>query len=623
MSFDFIMISLGISMILSITLIVRVWGQRPSSGQSATLIAALMVAVLWWTAWYVIEIVTSLDSLKYLGNSLKFVGVVFVPVIWLLFGLHYTGRSEWLAPNRILLLCLVPFVTLGLITTNNYHQLFWQNLGITNLGGFAVTSSIPGIWFWVHSAYSYALIMLASYFLFRQFVGSPGLYRRQLVALLVAVAAPMIANAITIFGNQQLDITPISFTITGLALTRGLLRFQLLNLVPIARNIIVESMGDGVIVLDAHDRIVDINPAAKQIINPQASDPIGKPVAQVINLVTERPDLAAEMRASAGWQNEIEIMRKNDKHVLDVRISPLYDRQHQVSGRIIIFRDITDRKRAEGQIRSQNEALIAVNHELVEARKQAEYLTQLKSQFLATMSHELRTPLNAIIGYTEIQLAGMTGTLTDEQNDYQERVLANAIHLLGLINDVLDLSKIEAGRMDLIQKSFNVKKWLDEIVSQNRVLAEKKQLCFEASLDAQLPETLVADSERLKQVVINLLSNASKFTDTGYVKIEIARNDADTWKIIVSDSGLGIPSHAQETIFEEFRQVDGSTRRQHGGTGLGLAIVRKLVLMMGGTIRLKSEVGNGSTFTIILPYLADPLRPAVSADVTRMEKETV
>ncbi|MCA0452584.1 MAG: PAS domain-containing protein [Chloroflexi bacterium] len=610
-------------MILSITLIVRVWTQRQSSGRSATLIAALMIAVLWWTACYAFEIITPINELKLLSNSLKFVGVVFVPVFWLLFALQYTGRTAWLVLNRILLLCFIPFVTIGLIATNAYHQLFWQNMGIINLGDYSVTDAIYGIWFWVHSLYSYALIMSASYFLFRQFVGSPTLYRRQLVALLVAFAAPMIANAITIFGNQILDITPISFTITGLALTWGLLRFQLLNLVPIARNIIVESMGDGVLVLDAHDRIIDINPAAKQVINAQTSDPIGKSVAEVIDLVTERPDLTAQIRASGGWQNEIEIMRKNDKYVLDVRISPLYDRNHQVSGRIIIFRDITDRKRAEQQIRSQNDELIAVNHELVEARKQAEYLTQLKSQFLATMSHELRTPLNAVIGYTEIQLAGMTGTLTDEQNDYQERVLANAIHLLGLINDVLDLSKIEAGRMDLIQKSFNLKKWLDEIVIQNRVLAEKKQLRFEVSLDPQLPETVVADPERLKQVVINLLSNASKFTDTGYVKIELARNDADTWKISVSDSGLGIPSHAQETIFEEFRQVDGSTRRQHGGTGLGLAIVRKLVLMMGGNIRLKSEVGAGSTFTIIMPYLADPARSAVSAVAIGMGEETV
>ncbi len=623
MSLNFIMVCLGISMILSITLVIRVWGQRQDSGHSATLIAALMTAVFWWTLWYVLELITPNAEFKLLFNKVKFVGIVFVPVIWMLFSLQYTGRTQWLSSQRIALLSIVPCLTLGLIVTNDYHHLFWGTIGVTDLGGYSVVSSVRGLWFWVHSLYSYLLITVASYLLFRQFAGSPGLYRRQLFALLVTVAAPMVANAITIFGNQQLDITPFSFTITGLALTWGLLRFQLLNLVPIARNVVVDNMNDGVIVLDAHDRIVDLNPAAKQIINQPMIDPIGKPVAQVINLVSQRPDLTEEIRASSGWQNEIEVNRKNGKGVLDVRISPLYDRRHQVSGRIIMFRDVTDRKQAEQQIRSQNEELIEVNRDLVEARKQADYLTQLKSQFLATMSHELRTPLNAIIGYTEIQLAGMTGTLNDEQNDYQERVLANAVHLLGLINDVLDLSKIEAGRMDLIQKPFNLKKWLDEIVLQNRVLAEEKKLRFEVELDPQLPEVMIADSARLKQVVINLLSNAAKFTDEGYIKIEMTRNDLETWKINVSDSGVGIPSHAQETIFEEFRQVDGSTRRQHGGTGLGLAIVRKLVLMMSGSIRLKSEVGKGSAFTIILPYITETAKAVIPAEVTRMETQAI
>ena len=288
---------------------------------------------------------------------------------------------------------------------------------------------------------------------------------------------------------------------------------------------------------------------------------------------------------------------------LDVRVSPLYDHQGRFSGRVVMFRDITERKLAEQQITAQNAALLQTNRDLAEARKQAEYATQLKSQFLATMSHELRTPLNAIIGYTEIQLAGMTGELNKEQSDYQERVLANAEHLLTLINDVLDLSKIEAGRMELLQKPFGVKEWLDDIVLQNQILAQEKHLDFEVEVDEHLPASIVGDAARLKQVVINLISNAIKFTEKGCVRIQLDQNDPIGWVITVADSGMGIPAHMHETIFEEFRQVDGSSRRQHGGTGLGLAIVRKLIMMMGGTIRLKSELGKGSAFTITLPYV--------------------
>lgn len=161
--------------------------------------------------------------------------------------------------------------------------------------------------------------------------------------------------------------------------------------------------------------------------------------------------------------------------------------------------------------------------------------------------------------------------------------------------------------MELVQKPINIREWLRDITLQNQVLADAKGLRFTVEVDEQLPECLVMDAARLKQVVINLLSNAFKFTEDGQVSLQVYCNDADTWKLIIGDTGIGIPAHAQDTIFEEFRQLDGTSRRQYSGTGLGLAIVRKLVLLMGGNIRLKSEVGKGSTFTVILPLVQEPV----------------
>ncbi|MEL6405352.1 MAG: ATP-binding protein [Chloroflexota bacterium] len=260
-------------------------------------------------------------------------------------------------------------------------------------------------------------------------------------------------------------------------------------------------------------------------------------------------------------------------------------------------------EKAATEISRQNEALVKANTELAHARKQAEDATRLKSQFLATMSHELRTPLNAIIGYTEIQLAGMTGDLNDEQRDYQARVLTNADHLLNLINDVLDISKIEAGRLELVHKPFVLPDWLNSVDAQMRVLAEEKGLDFVVEIDERMPDRIFGDPARVRQVVINLLSNAVKFTEVGHIRLQIRKHGRDAWKIIVGDTGIGIPPHMQETIFEEFRQVDASSRRKAGGTGLGLAIVRKLVLTMGGNVRVNSQLGEGSTFTITLPLL--------------------
>jgi len=264
------------------------------------------------------------------------------------------------------------------------------------------------------------------------------------------------------------------------------------------------------------------------------------------------------------------------------------------------------------RLRDQTERLLEANRELIEARKQAEEANRLKSEFLATISHELRTPLNAIIGYTQMSLAGMVGEMSKQQREYQERVFANGRSLLALIDDVLDLSKIEAGRVELIKTPFNLREWLDNVVAQTQGLADEKGLVLKTRLDDQLPDTIVGDPDYLNQIALNLLGNAFKFTEKGRVELAVRKQGRDSWAIVVSDTGIGIPPHAQEYIFDEFRQVDGTARRQHGGTGLGLAIVRNLAMMMGGSVRVKSQVGEGSTFTVQLPLVAEDERAAGS-----------
>jgi len=270
--------------------------------------------------------------------------------------------------------------------------------------------------------------------------------------------------------------------------------------------------------------------------------------------------------------------------------------QDEIGQLIQWFNLFMDHLESRHQAQAERERLIA---DLQTANRRAEESTRLKSEFLATMSHELRTPLNAIIGYSQLQVAGMAGQLSPDQHQLQERVLINAQHLLGLINEVLDLSKIESGRLELIERPFDVRALASEIVQQNSVLAEDKGLAFRAEIDEQLPEQLIGDSGRIKQIIINLISNAIKFTDQGEVSLHMRVLSDEQWSICVRDTGIGIPSHAQQTIFDEFRQAEQGYHR--GGTGLGLAIVRKLALEMNGSIRLQSASGQGSVFTVTLP----------------------
>jgi signal transduction histidine kinase len=232
----------------------------------------------------------------------------------------------------------------------------------------------------------------------------------------------------------------------------------------------------------------------------------------------------------------------------------------------------------------------------------AQEANRLKSEFLSMMSHELRTPLNAIIGFSEILDSGMAGSVDGEGKKMIGRVIANARHLLALINDILDLSKIEARQHEVIVEELSPSDLLKSTYDQMISLTQSKGLEFKLDISATLPPLLYSDRSVIKQIVMNLLSNAIKFTEDGWVKL-VSTSDHGTWTITVQDSGIGIPPHALEYIFDPFRQVDGTSSRKHGGTGLGLAIVKEYVNELGGVINVESKLGEGSTFTLSFPLI--------------------
>lgn len=261
----------------------------------------------------------------------------------------------------------------------------------------------------------------------------------------------------------------------------------------------------------------------------------------------------------------------------------------------------------EERLAAQNLILAQQNRELELTRQKIEQqniqlieAARLKSQFLATMSHELRTPMNSVIGFAQVLLRQRTSSLSPHQVDMVERILNNGKNLLALINDILDLSKIEAGRLELKLEEFNLKKLVSTTIAELQPLAQQKHLplIFQANLDNPL---IVNDSVRFRQILVNLLSNAIKFTETGRVEVSVAELSPMEVAISVKDTGIGIAESDVGQIFEEFRQVDQTTTRKHGGTGLGLAITKSLVNMMQGTITVESKLGEGSTFCVQLP----------------------
>jgi len=268
-------------------------------------------------------------------------------------------------------------------------------------------------------------------------------------------------------------------------------------------------------------------------------------------------------------------------------ISPIYDEDGVVTHYVAVKEDITERKRAE-------DALFIAYDQALEA-------SRAKSQLLARVSHELRTPLGGILGYAELLRDGVLGEITEPQKDAAKSILQSTKHLTAMVNELLDEAQIQANTTILKEKTFSPAILLEQAVSGLDIVAEKKGLGFLTYIDPNLPEHLLGDEQRLRQIMINLIGNAIKFTEKGEVWVRLERHSPKQWVIKVTDTGMGIPIEAQTAIFEPFQQGQNAITSENRGIGLGLAITKQLAELMGGRIMLDSQTEMGSRFSVLLP----------------------
>jgi PAS domain S-box-containing protein len=421
---------------------------------------------------------------------------------------------------------------------------------------------------------------------------------------------------------------------------------------------LVENANSIILRLDRNGIVTFLNEFGQRFFGFTAAELLGRPVVGTIAPATE--DGGRDLRALLE-----DVCADPDRHQLNVNQNvcrdgrrvwvawtnrAVFDEQGKLVGVFSVGSDITEQRRAEEQLRQArqeleervvertaelrranaalqdeievhrqatleivrlNDDLQARAAELATANARLQELDRLKSEFLATMSHELRTPLNSIIGFTGILRQGMAGPVNEEQAKQLGMVHSSATHLLSLINDLLDLSRIEAGRIELDLRPFDLASVVAEVQAGCHPAMAQKGLAFRAELPADgLP--LVGDRKRCYQVLLNLVGNAVKFTEHGEVCVTAAR-DGDRLRITVADTGIGIRPEHLPLLFEAFRQVDGSARRVYEGTGLGLYLCRKLLGLMRGDISVESAYGRGSRFTFTIP--THPQQPAVPAEV--------
>jgi two-component system sensor histidine kinase/response regulator len=372
---------------------------------------------------------------------------------------------------------------------------------------------------------------------------------------------------------------------------------------------IVNGVTDALIVVDARGAVGSVNPAAAALFGFAAEDLVGTPISRLL------PDFAVAAQAPEATVVETTGRDLHD-NLFPIELSRGRDVARELGETILIVRDITQRKRGEDAIR-------AAHDRAVEA-------ADVKSQFLATMSHEIRTPINAVVGMSELLLQT---PLSDEARDYASTVRDSAESLLAIVNDILDFSKIEAGRMDIEAVPFSPVVAVENATDILAAAARKKGLSLSTYVAPDVPRRVIGDADRLRQVLLNLLGNAVKFTATGSVTVraivDSMEGESAVLHFSVTDTGPGIAPDVAERLFEPFRQADQSTRRRFGGTGLGLSISRRIVELMGGRIGFDSSVGRGSTFwfTVPVPRVFEDVRDGADAlrgtRILLIDEETV
>ena len=362
---------------------------------------------------------------------------------------------------------------------------------------------------------------------------------------------------------------------------------------------LLEAAPDAIIEVDEEGRIVLLNRVTEEMFGYSREELLGRNVDTLLpaNLVARHAGHRADYWANPvtrpmGHGFVLKARRKDGRELpVEISLSPV--RSGDSFRVTAIIRDVTVQKETQEEIR-------VVNQQLEVRSREAERANSLKSEFLASMSHELRTPLHTILGFAELLREGLSGPLNDKQKRFIQHVHQDASHLLELINDILDLSKIEAGRLDLRIENIDAAEVVNETVESLRVSAQAKNIAIEHAISG--PLYVSADRVRLREILINLLSNAVKFTpDGGRVRIEQGEPGRDLVEIAVCDTGIGIASDDQQVIFEKFRQIGSTTKGVREGTGLGLAIVQRLVEMHGGQTTVKSAPGKGSRFSFTLP----------------------
>lgn len=555
-----------------------------SSGQK--LMQYFLAGSLIQNAGYLLELTASGMEAAIVAVKVQYMGSLLIPICYCYFMFGYCFRKT---PVKILnALKVIDVFILALVFTSEIHKLYYRQVRwLTTEDGHGYLSLEYGPGYWVFMLCGMGLpYALSIYALIRACIKSPQYAAERKYRLILVLSFLPVVSLISYSMKLTYiyDPTPFSLGIILSVVVILIWSRKVYDFSGLAAGILLNSISAGVIALDEQKRIVSYNPAAAGIFPDLSSCLIGKSVEELGGFPQDM--LGEDVKEEFSLNNSF----------YQGHVERIPDKQGRNRGYVALVFDVTETRNYIEEIKR--------------VREQAEQANIAKSAFLANMSHEIRTPMNAIVGFSDIIMEESRGRKVYE---YACDIKSSSQNLLALINDILDLSKVESGKMELLPSRYHVKTLVNEVLNMMDVVASQHGLCLQSEFDMSIPCRYLGDEGRIKQILINILNNALKFTQEGYVKISVAgvpkEEDMEWLSFRIEDTGCGIREEDLAGIFENFRQVDSMRNRSVEGTGLGLSITKRLVGLMQGTIEVESVYGEGTVFTVKIPQKIVDQRP--------------
>ncbi|MBT3389697.1 MAG: PAS domain-containing protein [Chloroflexi bacterium] len=548
---------------------------------------------------YMLEIISPDMSKKLFWGNLRFIVTAFGPLAWLYSSFLFSQRQTRYPRVLWPILLLWPTIFILLVYTDPFHRLIYPPGSLKFISSnLLLDYSLPLIT-QLLIAYSFIIAAIAIFIFVARFFSVRKIFRWQIATLLFGILFPYVGILLSLLPNMipnDLDLTFYTIVIGNLILAWGLYRYQLFDIIPIAREVLIENIHDGVLVLDEQQRVVDINPIALAYINLDDMDVIGSDVSMI--LPVEKREL--QNLDNNGSLIEIQLANGDEKRALEIKGVQLEDKSGNITGRLLVLYDITEKKHAQQKLEAANKQLIGLNARLQKANTELEKLSKIKDEFIANISHELRSPLNNI--RLNHDLLSMRPESSEKYLDVLKR---ETERLTVLIEDLLMVSRVEQQQVQPKKSPFDLNQLLTEYFTDRQALARDRGLSMSLVLDETIPFA-TADRAMVSYMISALLTNAINFTPAGGTITVASHQRSKTENtcvgISITDTGIGILPEEQTKIFMRF--VRGAAIPYNiPGTGLGLAVVKELVELHRGEIQLTSTgiPGEGSKFQIWLP----------------------